>query len=902
MSDLADSGIVSGGRASEASLPAAGERHLLFPDWNQTDPVYPRDKCIHELFEQEARLRPDAVALELGQEQMTYDELHRRSDHVAGHLRGFGVKPGDLVGLSLERSFERIVSLLGILKACATYWALEENLPEERLQFLIEDARPKVILTSRKAAGKLTGMATIAEIEDLWISPPEREIHAIRPSRPEDPAYVSYTSGSTGQPKGVVVPHRGVVRLVKGTDYVSLTSDETLMHQSPLSFDASTFEIWGTLLNGGRLVILPPGQHSLSEIGESIQQRGVTTLWLSAGLFHLMVDEQLEHLKPLRQLLAGGDVLCPQRVAKARHALPNCRIINGYGPTENTTFTCCYTVEDESGLIPTVPIGRPIANTHVYILDAHLQPVATGEIGELYAGGDGVACGYLNRPKLTAQRFIPDPFSPEAGARLYRTGDSVRRRPDGNIEFLGRFDTQVKIRGFRVELGEIECALRACPGVRDAVVIWREQLPANGTLVGYVVFAGGARLSTAEMRGYLRQHLPEYMTPSVFIMLDQFPLTPNGKLDRRALPAPGNDIDETAPDPSKAKDLLELELIRIWQRLFRRQVIHRNDHFFELGGHSLLAAQLAAEIEKLVGVKLPIATLFQSPTIESLAMRLTEEEWLPPWSSLVPLQPQGTKPPLFLVHGWGGDVYVFTRLAELMAPDQPVYGIQAIGLDGREARHISVESMAAHYIQEIRSLQPEGPYFLGGFSLGGLIAYEIARQLHGLGQRVAMLAFFDSYPIGSISWSVYVRTMAPYLYGRFLHHLRRYWEMPNHERFTYFRKRWVTLLSWFSYNRSKPAVVTTPPPVANGPPGIPGFKDYYHALTSAYQLRQYPGPADVFISEDAEPREVSSWGYLVRSGVTFHQVPGTHDEILMPDFGSELAKALRTALDRARQI
>jgi acyl carrier protein len=288
-----------------------------------------------------------------------------------------------------------------------------------------------------------------------------------------------------------------------------------------------------------------------------------------------------------------------------------------------------------------------------------------GETGELYTGGDGVACGYLNRPELTTKRFVPDPFSSEPGARLYRTGDNVRRRPDGNIEFLGRIDTQVKIRGFRVELGEIESALRACPGVREAVVIWHEKLPANGTLAAYVVFASDTRLSTAEMRGYIRERLPEYMTPSVFITRDHFPLMPNGKLDRRNLPAPENDTDAPPNNPQQPKDLLEQELIRIWQRLFHRQTIDRQDHFSDLGGHSLLAAQLAAEIVKLTGVKLPIAALLQSPTIASLALRLTEEKWLPLWSSLVPLQPQGSKPPLFFVHGWGGDVYAFMDLAKL---------------------------------------------------------------------------------------------------------------------------------------------------------------------------------------------------------------------------------------------
>ncbi|HYV30274.1 MAG TPA: amino acid adenylation domain-containing protein, partial [Candidatus Binatia bacterium] len=472
---------------SELNLMPAAERQQILVEWNQTEREYPRNKCVHQLFEEQVERTPEAVAVVFEGKSLTYRELNLRANQLAHHLRTLGVGPDVLVGLCVERSWEMVVALLSILKAGAAYWALEENLPEERLRFLIGDARPKVILAGRKTMGNLADIATVATVEDLLASPPDQAVCTARSSRPEDPAYVSYTSGSTGRPKGVVVPHRGVVRLVKGADYVSLTSEETLLHLSPLSFDASTFELWGALLNGGRVVLLPPGQPALAEIGAAIRQHGVTTLWLTAGLFHLMVDERPDDLKPLRQLLAGGDVLSPQHVLEARRALPGCRIINGYGPTENTTFTCCYTVAGERALAQSVPIGRPIANTRVYVLDASLQPVPVGVFGELYAGGDGVACGYLNQPQLTAERFIPDPFNSRAGARVYRTGDQVRWRPDGNLEFLRRLDSQVKIRGFRVELGEIETVLRETAGVREAVVSLREDTAREKRLVAYVV-------------------------------------------------------------------------------------------------------------------------------------------------------------------------------------------------------------------------------------------------------------------------------------------------------------------------------------------------------------------------------------------------------------------------------
>lgn len=898
MSGVIPNTIMTSNPATQTSSPPLSDdtRHPSIESWNQTTRDYPRDKCIHQLFELEAAQRPDAIALEFGCEQLTYRELNRRSDHLAAHLRSFGVKPNDLVGLSLERSLERIISLLGILKAGATYWALEENLPPERLQFLIKDAQPKLLLTRRKTAENFIGLITVLAIEELSISTAADAISIADSIRPQDPAYVSYTSGSTGQPKGVVVPHRGVVRLVKGTDYVSLSSEEILMHHSPLSFDASTFEIWGALLNGGRVVILPPAQHSLSEIGRAIRQYRITTLWLTAGLFHLMVDEELEALKNLRQLLVGGDVLCPQRVTKAHRALPDCRLINGYGPTENTTFTCCYTVNDEKALSPSVPIGRPIANTRAYILNPDLQPVTLGEIGELYTGGDGLACGYLKRPQLTAERFIPDPFSTETGARIYRTGDRVRQRSDGNLEFLGRIDNQVKIRGFRVELGEIEVALRTCPGIREAVVVWQQELPTNGTLVGYVVLTQNRHCSTAKMRRHLRQLLPDYMTPTVFIILDHLPLMANGKLDRHHLPALSNAPAALAATRHQPQDLLEFELIRIWQRLFRHQAIDRNDHFIELGGHSLLAAQLAAEIEKLVHIQLPIAAILQSPTVASLALRLTTEKWLPRWSSLVPLHPLGSKSPLFFIHGWGGDVYVFVELAKQIDADQPVYGIQAVGLDGKATRHTSVKSMAEHYIEEIRSLQPEGPYFLGAYSLGGLIALEVAQQLQDLGQSVAFLGLIDSDPVDRLPWMVYT----PYIFERGWLHFRRWLDTPNRGRLNYLKQRWTTLRTRAARNSAKPAVAQAPAPPNHHQPSVAGFDDYYHALTAASQLRRYRGSVAIFASDEGESHGVAAWRHLVCGAVSLYRVPGGHFDVFKPAYVIQLAKALRTALDQTR--
>jgi amino acid adenylation domain-containing protein len=916
MSDYTALDIASIGTDSEAASPVLSEEesHKLLIEWNRTERDYPRDKCIHQLFEEQVERTPEAVAVVFNEDALTYRELNARSNRVANHLRFLGVGPGELVGLKVERSFEMMVGALGILKAGGAYWALEENLPEERFLLMLADARPHVLLVRRKSvndtralAGKTaadspTSAGTVAAIEELLESPLGETISAARPSQATDAAYVNYTSGSTGQPKGVLAPHRGVVRLVKGADYVSLSAEDVLLHLSPLSFDASTFELWGALLNGGRVVLLPPGPPAPVEIGEAIRMHHVTTLWLTAGLFHLMVDERLEDLKPLRQLLAGGDVLSPMHVIKARRALPGCRIVNGYGPTENTTFTCCYTVGDERDLTPSVPIGRPIANTQVYVLDAEMQPVAIGVEGELYAAGDGVACGYLRQPQLTAERFVPDPFSAREGARLYRTGDRVRWRPDGNLEFLGRLDSQVKIRGYRIELGEVEFELRAHPDVREAAVIVREDQARDKQLIAYVVAKTAGKPDAPTLRTQLAEKLPPYMIPNAFVWLDRLPLTPSGKVDRKALPAPEKSPGGTLSNASHSANLMEFELIRIWRRFFQREDIGRHDNFFALGGSSLMAGRLVAEIGNLLGRKLPISVLLQSPTIESLGRRFTEDHWAPPWSSLVPIQPLGAKPPLFFLHGWGGDIFCFLPLTKLLPHDQPSYGINAVGLHGEAARHVTVEDMAAHYVQEIRSFQPEGPYYLCGFSLGGLIAFEVAQQLRRADQRVALLALIDSEPVGAIDWPLYCRVMAGVIRDRFLFRLRSCWRLPLRERLNYLRECGKSLRSLLVRNLSKPPAVAAQPEVGIESPQVPGFDDYYHAVACAYRIHPYPDAVDVFESDQTIAVSRSYWKHLARGGVSVHPVPGGHDFLLnSPESLSVLAKSFATALQGAQE-
>jgi len=475
-------------KISELPLLTQFERQQLAA-WNNTQTDYPKDACIHELFEEQVELTPDAIALVFEEQQLTYKELNQRANQLAHHLRNVGVGAEVLVGICLERSLEMVVGILGILKAGGAYVPLDPAYPQERLAFMLEDAQVPVILTQRQLVESLPKhQARIVCLDTDWEVMERQSEENLSPQvTPDNLAYVMYTSGSTGIPKGVSVIHQGVVRLVKDTNYVNLSAEEVFLQLAPISFDASTLEIWGSLLNGARLVIMPPHTPSLQELGEAIRGYQITTLWLTAGLFHIMVDEQLEDLKQVRQLLAGGDVLSVPHVQKVRQELKGCQLINGYGPTENTTFTCCYRITEVNLIENSIPIGRSISNTQVYLVDTHLQLVPIGIPGELYIGGAGLARGYLNRPELTAERFILNPFSDEPSSRLYKTGDLARYLSDGNIEFLGRIDQQVKIRGFRIELGEIEAVLSQHPDVRESVVMKREDASGNQRLVAYIV-------------------------------------------------------------------------------------------------------------------------------------------------------------------------------------------------------------------------------------------------------------------------------------------------------------------------------------------------------------------------------------------------------------------------------
>ncbi len=753
---------------AELPIMTESEQHQLIIEWNDTIRDYPGNKCIHELFEKQVELTPKAAALRYEEWTLTYEELNNRANTLAHYLIKLGAGPDVPVGICMERSAEMMVGVLGILKSGSAYVPLDPDYPAERISYLVKDSGAPVILTQQNLTHVLSG----SNVRVICLDAPEylqaeKELPPINPesrAKENNLVYIIYTSGSTGQPKGVAVEHRQLTNYVYGIcERMAFEPGWNYATVSTISADLGNTVVFPSWYTGGCLHVI--SRERLSDpdaLAEYFERHHIDCLKIVPSHFAaLLTGRQPQKVMPRHRLILGGEASRCEWVKNIRVLAPECQIFNHYGPTETTVGVLTYKVKDviprtESG---TLPLGKPLPNTQIYILDSKQQPVPVGVPGEIYISGKGVARGYWQRPDLTDEKFITRRSADHADSRMYRTGDRARYLPDGAIEFLERVDYQVKIRGFRIELGEIESALKENKEIRDVRVIAREDVPGEKRIVAYIVPEKGKNPSGGDLRNHLKGKLPDYMVPSAFMILEKIPLTPNGKVDRKALTIPelaGTEMEETYMAP---RTDTEKALAAIWEDILGINKIGIDDNFFALGGHSLLAVRLFVRIRKWAGIDMPLATLFKSPTVRAFAEILeahgvkdhTSEEKIlssaanvQQWRSLVPMQTGGNLPPVFLMHAGGGNVLNYFPLLPHLASDQPVYGLQARGLDGILPPHSSLYKMAGHYISEIRSVQPSGPYFLAGASFGGTVAFEMAQQLMKQGEKTALLVLFDT--------------------------------------------------------------------------------------------------------------------------------------------------------------
>jgi aspartate racemase len=883
-------------RLSELPLLTEAERHQLLVEWNDTKRDYPKDKCIHELFEAQVERIPDAVAVVGEGERLSYRELDDRADRLARQLRAIGVGPDVLVGICLERSVDLVVGLLGILKAGGAYVPIDPAYPAERIGLMIEDSAMTVLLTQERVRGNLPeSRCRVVSLEQLAS---EGELHASDVTREsagaENLAYVIYTSGSTGRPKGVEIQHKALVNFLHSMrQRPGLTPQDVLLSVTTISFDIAGLELFLPLVVGACVVIMSR-EVALDgrRLMEQLENSGATVMQATPATWRMLIDVGWSGRKDLK-ILCGGEALAGELASQLLER--GASLWNLYGPTESTIWSTLYRVEAVDGA---VPIGRPIGNTEIHILDRYLKPVPVGVPGELHIGGAGLARGYLNRPELTEEKFIRHPFSTDPSARLYKTGDLARYLSDGNIEYLGRLDHQIKIRGFRIELGEIESMLSQYPSVRENVVVAWEVAPGDKRLVAYCVFAQTPPPAAESLRSFLKEKLPDYMVPSAFVELDALPLTPNGKVDRKALPA----LDQIRIEPATTfiapRNPIEEVVAEIWADVLKMslQSIGVRDNFFELGGNSLLAVRLFAAMEERTGKRLPLASLFQAPTIEQMANLVCEKDWSRPWNSLVAIQPGGSKPPLFCVHAHEGNVLFYRDLVRYLGADQPFYGLQAQALDGKQTPLAKVEDMAVRYIEEIRSVQPKGPYFLGGYCFGGLVAFEIARKLDAEGEQVALLALFDAYTPEYLELVLKPKSLLDRL--RFLIrkldlHLGNLSLLGAKEKVDYVKENIKRTAYWVYGGTRLPLGRIR--------------KEFLDALDQAfisYLPQAYPGRVTLFrgtkqlVGYDNDPQ--LGWGKLAAGGVEIHRIPGYDGSVILEPRVRVTVEQLRACLRAAQ--
>lgn len=900
-------GIVDNPNQRVASLPllTTDESHQLLV-WN-TKANYAQDTCIHRLFEATVTRSPDAIAV-VFESQLTYRELNQRANQLAHYLQKLGVGPEVLVGIFLERSLEMIVAVLGILKAGGAYVPLDTSYPRDRLNLMLADAQVSILLTQLSLEQIGQKLHVICLDQEWEVISQQSDKNPNSDVKADNLAYVIYTSGSTGKPKGVLVQHRGLSNLAEAQmQTFNLKPENRVLQFASLSFDASIFEIVMALRVGATL-FLAPKEFLPKALLQLLRDKEITNVTLPPAVLTVLPSEDLPRLHTV--ISAGeacsGDIL---RWADGR------QLFNAYGPTEATIWATVAQLNDDSSTKPL--IGHPIANTQIYLLNAALQPVPIGVAGELYIGGVGIARGYLNRPDITAQAFIPNPFSNNPGTRLYKTGDLARWRSNGNIEFLGRQDSQVKIRGFRIELGEISTVLTQHPAIQEAVVIVRENIPGDQRLVAYIVPQEQA-ITPDDLRCFMRSKLPDYLVPSAFVILETLPLTQNGKVNYHALPAPDmNSVLESyyvAP-----RTPTEETLAKIWAEVLNLERVGIDDNFFELGGNSLLSISLMEQIHEQFGQQIPLSTLFLAPTIAGLAKSLHLGADSLAWSPLVSIQPAGNKPPFFCVHPVLGVVFPYYELAYYLGHDQPFYGLQPLGLDKDQTPLTQIEDMATHYIEALRGVQPQGPYFLGGWSFGGLVAFEMAQQLQMAGHQVAILALIDTIaPVSSqpsVSdfnfFSTAVRSIWPYILDYF--YLMTTGDRQQSKDVLGDSFKLNNILRWFGRSwRSilrQAAIAHIVPQSEMLMLNEPTIRSMLRLLEANSQaVRNYvpqPYPNQITVFRTNEPASIAhqdptlGWNQLALGEVKIQSIPGNHLSALRKPHVQVLAEQLKAYIDKA---
>ena len=886
------------------------EKEIILEEWNATTVEFPGEKCIHELFEEQVLKTPDIIAIRDEQKAVSYTELNKKANQLARYLHDSGAVEGSLVSICMERSTDILVALLAVLKAGCTYIPLDPIYPKDRLALILEDGNPALMITEKKLLESLPQTETknifIEEYDSYIRYSDENTSFSVTP---HTIAYLIYTSGSTGKPKGVQLEHYSFVNFICSmAKQPGITSDDIILAVTTISFDIAGLEMFLPILNGASIFVASQETSMNPDLLiQRIEDSKATILQATPVTFRMLNSAEWVGSKRLR-ILCGGEAM-PKELAY--DLINKCgELWNMYGPTETTVWSTVEKVEiDENDKIGYINLGKPIDNTFIYVLNTEFQPVPIGYPGELFIGGDGLARGYFNLPAMTQEKFIPDPFSEQPGARMYRTGDLVQLTENGKLEFLNRVDSQVKIRGFRIELGEIESAISQFSTIKNNVVIVREDTPGDKRLVAYIIKGEAEEIDIAELRVFLKTKIPDYMVPSAFVFIEHFPLTPNGKIDRKVLPSPVESVQQQAKSYIAPDTETEKKLAEIWSEVLKIKQIGTDEDFFEIGGHSMVAVTLMVKIEKQLGIRLPLAILFDNSTIHDMAHLIDQKSERVSWGSLVPIRSKGSKKPLYLVHGAGLNLLLYTTIVARLDADQPVFGLQAKGLDGEDEPLYSIEEIAAYYNSEILKIDNSGSYALAGFSMGGQLAYEMARQSLEAGQKVSFLGVFDTVSEDAAS-DYHIPFFKRYalrvlrFFNQIFWILGTFLKKPANQKYEFF----MTKLNSLKKKITRIDYKIKPDSVSVGKQSeLPKYLHKVHRANyialERYILPPYPGKLTLFKAMHQtfymkDPNRYG-WDEYVKE-MEIIDIPGEHSTIFAPPNDELFAKALQKCLDERK--